>query len=377
MAKRKADESQRFEAVYRTLLKTYPKAQCALEHRNAFELLIATILSAQCTDERVNMTTPALFKRFPTPQKLAAADQEDVEAIVKSCGFYRNKAKNIRAASAAIVKYHAGQVPGNMDALLELPGVARKTANVVLGNAFDIHVGVVVDTHVRRLSNRLGFTEHQDPEKIEQDLIALVPQSQWTMLAHLLIWHGRSICTARKPACPECPVRDLCPKRGVTEVRASPFDQARELALKIINRRMIGSSELADRLRKKQFAPDVIAAVIDKLKASRFLDDAAYARTVIDTQRARKPIGDRLLKAKLRQRRIDQAVINKTVQAASESVDHVAAARKLVEQKLRAASFAKLDPVAQRRRLWGLLSRRGFDHDTIEAAMERLPAMEE
>lgn len=219
MATRHAADGKRAQTIYKKLERAYPQAKCALEHRNPYELLVATILSAQCTDERVNMTTPALFEKYPTPERLAASKQEDVEKIVKSCGFYRNKAKNIRGAAQAIVDQHGGRVPETMDELLELPGVARKTANVVLGDAFEKPVGGVVDTHVRRLSNRLGFTKLQDPEKIEKDLMALFPQKQWTMLSHLLIWHGRSICTARKPACPVCPVNEQCPKIGVTETR--------------------------------------------------------------------------------------------------------------------------------------------------------------
>ncbi len=201
--------------IYRKLAKTYPEAKCALNHRNPYELIVATILSAQCTDERVNMTTPALFKKYPTPAKLAAAKQPDVEKIVKSCGFYRNKAKSIRGAAQGIVNDHNGEVPDTMEALLKLPGVARKTANVVLGNAFDINEGVVVDTHVKRLSNRMGLTTNTTPDKIEQDLMPLVPQKNWTMLSHLLIWHGRRTCPARKPDCENCPVADDCPRVGV------------------------------------------------------------------------------------------------------------------------------------------------------------------
>lgn len=210
-----ADEKKRAQRIYRKLEKQYPDAQTALTHRNAFELLIATILSAQCTDERVNMTTPELFEAYPTPQKLAGSKQEDVEKIIKSCGFYRNKAKSIRAAAQAIVDQHGGEVPASMEALVDLPGVARKTANVVLGNAFDINEGVVVDTHVKRLSNRMGFTDQSNPDKIERDLMSLFPKSRWTKLAHLLILHGRAVCQARKPDCDNCPVNADCPKVGV------------------------------------------------------------------------------------------------------------------------------------------------------------------
>jgi len=206
---------RRADAIYRMLERTYPQAKCALQHDNPFELLIATILSAQCTDERVNKTTPTLFERYPDPAALAASTQEDVERIIRSCGFYRNKAKAIRGAAAAIVAEHAANVPPTMDELLTLPGVARKTANVVLGNAFGINVGVVVDTHVARLSHRMGLTSHTDPVKIERDLMALFDPPRWTMLAHLLIGHGRRRCMARKPDCDGCEVRAHCPRIGV------------------------------------------------------------------------------------------------------------------------------------------------------------------
>jgi endonuclease-3 len=201
--------------VYRTLHQTYPDAHCALNHANAFELLVATILSAQCTDVRVNMVTPALFKRFPTPDAMAQADLAELESLIRTTGFFRNKAKSIKGAAQTLVERFGGQVPGSMDDLLTLSGVARKTANVVLGNAFDTNVGVVVDTHIGRLSHRLGFTAHTDPVKIERDLMDLFPQKQWTMLAHLLIFHGRQICTARKAMCESCPLADDCPKIGV------------------------------------------------------------------------------------------------------------------------------------------------------------------
>lgn len=211
-----AEEKKRAQRVFRKLEKQYPDAQTALNHRNAFELLIATILSAQCTDERVNKTTPELFDAYPTPDRLARSKQEDVEKIIKSCGFYRNKAKSIRAAAQAIVDQHGGEVPATMEQLVALPGVARKTANCVLGNAFDINEGVVVDTHVKRLSFRLGFTEQTNPDKIERDLMARFPRPKWTKLAHLLIFHGRQVCQARKPDCPNCVVNADCPKVGVS-----------------------------------------------------------------------------------------------------------------------------------------------------------------
>jgi len=203
--------------IYRTLEQTYPDARCALRHRNAYQLLLATILSAQCTDDRVNKTTPALFEKYPDPEALARAKQADVEKLIRSCGFYRNKAKNIIAAAKAIVTDFDGKVPQTMDELLSLPGVARKTANVVLGNAFGINVGVVVDTHVGRLAVRLGWTDadSKNAAKIERDLMGLHPRKKWTMLAHLLIWHGRAVCTARNPRCSDCPIRRACPQIGV------------------------------------------------------------------------------------------------------------------------------------------------------------------
>lgn len=197
--------------LYRRLLALYPDAKCALNHRNAFELLIATILSAQCTDARVNIVTPALFKKFPTPQAFAKAEIEEVETLIRSTGFYHNKAKSILGASRLLVEKFGGNVPDTMDALLELPGVARKTANVVLGNAFGKNEGMVVDTHIGRLSIRLGLSKHEHPVKIEKDLMALFPRASWMTLAHLLIYHGRQVCAARKPACARCTLVDLCP----------------------------------------------------------------------------------------------------------------------------------------------------------------------
>jgi endonuclease-3 len=172
---------------------------------------VATILSAQCTDVRVNLVTPAVFARYPTAKALGAARQEDVEALIRSTGFFRNKAKNLIAMATALVEHHGGEVPAEMDALRVLPGVGRKTANVVLGNAFGMNEGVTVDTHVSRLSALLGLTRHTDPVKIEADLMALVPRRDWTLVSHLLIWHGRSVCIARRPKCAECVLNDLCP----------------------------------------------------------------------------------------------------------------------------------------------------------------------
>lgn len=197
------------------LKRFYPDAHCALDHSNAFELLVATILSAQCTDERVNKVTPALFATFPTAFDLAKAQLIDVERLIMSTNFYRNKSKNLIAMAQRLVDFHKGEVPKTMEELIELPGVGRKTANVVLGNAFNIASGVVVDTHVGRLSLRLGWTKNEDAVKAEQDLIRLIPKDDWVLVAHLLIFHGRKICKARNPDCPNCFLFDLCPKRYV------------------------------------------------------------------------------------------------------------------------------------------------------------------
>ncbi len=211
-----ADTRARAQRLLAGLQTNYPNAVCALNHRNAFELLIATILSAQCTDARVNLVTPELFRRFPTPALMAAASQQQIETLVKSTGFYRNKAKSILGASSLITERFAGNVPRTMQDLLELPGVARKTANVVLGTAYGMNEGVVVDTHVGRLSSRMGLTNHADPVKIERDLMKLFDQQHWTELSHLLIHHGRKLCTARKAMCDDCLLSSDCPKRGIT-----------------------------------------------------------------------------------------------------------------------------------------------------------------
>jgi endonuclease-3 len=193
------------------LLSRYPDAHCALDFRNAYELLCATILSAQCTDKRVNLVTPALFARYPDARALSAARQEDVEELIKSTGFFRNKAKSLIGMATALVKRHGGEVPADMDSLVVLPGVGRKTANVILGNAFGRNDGIVVDTHVTRLSNRLALANGTDAVKIERSLLPLFPQERWTMLSHLLIEHGRQVCDARKPRCGDCMLADVCP----------------------------------------------------------------------------------------------------------------------------------------------------------------------
>ena len=202
---------ERAREIYDRLIEHYPDAHCALDFKSPFQLLIATILSAQCTDKRVNMVTPALFKRYRTPAALAAAKPEELEEMIKSTGFFRNKTKSLLGMSNAIAEEHGGRVPETLDELVKLPGVGRKTANVILGNAFDTNEGVVVDTHVGRLSKRLGLTRHTDPVKVEQDLMKLLPTDRWTMLSHLLIEHGRRICEARRPKCEQCFLTDICP----------------------------------------------------------------------------------------------------------------------------------------------------------------------
>ena len=209
------EKKERTAAIIRRLKKAYPDAHCALNHANPFELLIATILSAQCTDERVNIVTADLFRKYRGPQDLLNASQSELESDIHSTGFFRNKAKSIKGASRRIIEIYGGKVPGTMEDLLTLPGVARKTANVVLGNAFAIASGVVVDTHVARLSQRLGLTEEKDPGKIEADLIQLVPRKHWIMFPHWLITHGRRVCIARRPKCRACVLGNICPSRDL------------------------------------------------------------------------------------------------------------------------------------------------------------------
>jgi len=201
--------------IYALLEETYPDAHCELDFSNAFELLCATILSAQCTDKRVNMVTPTLFATYPDARALAAAKQEDVEEIVKTTGFFRNKAKSLIAMARALVEKHGGEVPRTMEELIVLPGVGRKTANVILGNAYGINEGITVDTHVLRLSSRLGLTKDDDAVKVEQALMQLFPRERWGMLSHLLIFHGRRTCDARKPRCGDCALVSLCPSAAV------------------------------------------------------------------------------------------------------------------------------------------------------------------
>lgn len=197
------------------LKREYPDAHCELDFETPLQLLIATILSAQCTDKRVNMVTPDLFKTFPDAESLSAADPEKLEELIRSTGFFRNKTKSLLGMSAAVAERHGGNVPSTMEELFQLPGVGRKTANVVLGNAFGINEGVVVDTHVGRLAVRLGLTDETDPVKVEQVLMALFPREDWGLLSHLLIFHGRRVCIARAPKCPECVLNDICPSARV------------------------------------------------------------------------------------------------------------------------------------------------------------------
>ena len=207
----KADLRKRAVAVVELLKREYPDAHCELDYRTPFELLVATILSAQCTDVRVNMVTPAVFARYPTPAALARARQEDVEELIRSTGFFRNKAKSLIGMARALTAEHTGLVPRSMAELQVLPGVGRKTANVILGNAYGLSEGITVDTHVARLSGLLRLTRETTPEKIEQDLMALVPREDWAILSHLLIWHGRRVCIARRPKCGQCVLNQVCP----------------------------------------------------------------------------------------------------------------------------------------------------------------------
>jgi len=214
-----AAKKERAEKICAALQRTYPTAHCELNFSNPLQLLIATILSAQCTDKRVNIVTADLFKKYQTARDFADAPLPEIEAMVKTTGFFRNKAKNIKACCAALVEKFGGEVPRTMDELHALAGVGRKTANVVLGNAFDINVGVVVDTHVTRLSNRLGLVKGTDAVKLEQELMKLVPQNDWTLFSHWLIWHGRRRCPARTPDCANCEIKSLCPQIGVDKIK--------------------------------------------------------------------------------------------------------------------------------------------------------------
>lgn len=214
MKSSRSSTPERLKRIVRTLARVYGDAHCALVHHNALELLVATILSAQCTDNRVNIVTAGLFKKYRSAKEFADADLKVLEQDIRSTGFYRNKAKSIQGAAKLLVERHHGEVPSTMEELLELPGVARKTANVVLGTWFKKAAGVVVDTHVLRISRRLQLTREDDPKKIERDLMKLLPEQEWIDFSHRLIWHGRRICAARKPKCDACPVAADCPSAG-------------------------------------------------------------------------------------------------------------------------------------------------------------------
>ena len=207
----------RAKVIYRQLSKNYPNVRCELDYKNAFQLLVATVLSAQCTDKRVNQTTPALFKKYPNPQKMAKADLIDIQKLVKSTGFFRAKAKNIKGLSNKIMEEFDGKVPSNLEDLITLPGVGRKTANVVLGHAFGIP-GITVDTHFGRLSRRFGWSKQNNPVKVEFEVGELIPEKEWTNLSQRMIWHGRRVCHSRKPACGACALAKLCPSYGIGEV---------------------------------------------------------------------------------------------------------------------------------------------------------------
>src|SRR6516164_762632 len=209
-------DPRRVAAILAKLDEAYPNATCELNHKNAFQLLIATILSAQCTDVRVNQVTETLFKKYPAPEAFAYATPSDLEKEIRPTGFFRNKTKSVMGASKVVVEQFGGQVPRTMDEMLTLPGVARKTANVVLGTAYGIPSGIVVDTHVQRLSNRLDLTRNEDPKKIEQDLMTIIPQNKWIQFSHQLIWHGRRVCFARKPNCASCNLESLCYSKDKT-----------------------------------------------------------------------------------------------------------------------------------------------------------------
>ncbi len=211
----KKAQAERAATIYEILLAEHPDAKCALEHVSPYELAVATILSAQCTDARVNMVTPELFRRYPDPGSLAAAIPAELEEVIRSTGFFRNKTRNLIGMATALLEEHKGELPRSIKELSALPGIGRKTANVILGNAFGIDEGVVVDTHVKRLAGRMRFTAQSTPEKIERDLMALFPRRVWTMLAHLLIHHGRRVCNARKPKCNQCAISHLCPSSAV------------------------------------------------------------------------------------------------------------------------------------------------------------------
>jgi endonuclease-3 len=217
--------------ILKGLASLYPDAHCALHFQNPLQLLVATILSAQCTDVRVNLVTPALFERYPDAKSFAEADISELETMIQSTGFFRNKAKSIKACCERLVEQHGGNVPDTLDELVPLPGVGRKTANVVLGNAFGVP-GITVDTHLGRLSRRMGFTEHEDPVKVERDLMNVIPKKDWTIFSHRMIFHGRQVCFARKPNCDGCTLAKWCPKNGVASTAKNSADTGSEIGVR-------------------------------------------------------------------------------------------------------------------------------------------------
>jgi endonuclease-3 len=243
-------------ALIERLRAAYPEARCALTHEHPLQLLVATILSAQCTDARVNQVTPALFARYPDARALAAASQEEIEEVVRSTGFYRNKAKSIRGAAQRILDEFGGSVPRTMEELLTLPGVARKTANVVLGTAFGVASGVVVDTHVERIAHRLSLSKEKTPEKVEQDLMKALPREDWIDFSHILIHHGRRICDARAPKCGECPVQDLCPSAALFLAGLRPTTRRD----RTVGGRKAGAAVVAVKKRARKKAARKVAA---------------------------------------------------------------------------------------------------------------------
>lgn len=220
-AGRHDDQKQRVRTIVRLLAKTYPNAICALNHETPFQLLAATILSAQCTDERVNMVTPELFRRWPTAARLATASQPELEEVIRSTGFFRAKAANLIGMAQGVVERFGGELPQTLEELITLPGVGRKTANVLLGTAYGIASGVVVDTHVKRISRLLGLTSSENPEQVERDLIELLPRKDWVNFSHRLIHHGRQLCIARRPRCAECPLLPACPRIGLPKLKTA------------------------------------------------------------------------------------------------------------------------------------------------------------
>lgn len=232
LQKKTASQKRRAVAIADELEVLYPDVRCELDFETPYQLLVATILSAQCTDKRVNLTTPALFSRFPDAAAMTKAKPAELEALIRSTGFYRNKAKSILGASKMLVEEHGGEVPQTMEALLPLPGVARKTANVVLGTAFGLNEGIAVDTHVTRLSHRLDLSTEDDPVKIERDLCALLPRERWTRIGHQIIWHGRRVCDARAPRCGECSLAKSCPSAFEAAAEKKPVGVKKPLAAK-------------------------------------------------------------------------------------------------------------------------------------------------